>query len=263
MVSEEIKDTVYLAIGCIVVALLLGFCAFILQARREFTATYNQQVSVDREMAAYIDYAEYNDKIVYGIELMSIIRNFWDSDTPICIDEMIFKDSNGKAISVPYEGFVQTIPDKNGNPLEISDCVTVGGDKWIYLNGDNRREISSHITELSEYSNAFTYTIIDLQLGREDVRLKINNKETYGLDANEAYYVYLVENTNNPEDIINAKFTDTFSSYTDITAIKIRHIPKEESSFEKPEDEDRYYRDVDMGIEMIRPWAVNRDKFRN
>lgn len=241
MVSEEVKETIYIAIGAIVAAAVLALLAFVLQLRGDYAATYNEQKATQLETEMYMKYNAYQDKIIYGDELIALIREFWDTDTHICIDEIVFKNSEGNTISNTYKGFLVNVTGVG----DITDKVTVGSETWVYLNPINMKQITVNLNSLKSNSSALVYTLQDLQTGREGTKMTINGMATYGIDPNEAYYVCLVSNVTNGADLVSAKYSPNIS-YSSVNGIRIMHIPKSDY----PSD---IYENSSLGINMIVP----------
>lgn len=94
MFSTEIKETVYLAIGCFLVAIVLGLLAFIMDIRSDLASAQNMQTATRQSMEAYTKYDKYNNKILYGEDVMEVIREFDDTDIIVYIAGLTDKGDN-------------------------------------------------------------------------------------------------------------------------------------------------------------------------
>lgn len=217
MVSEEIKETIYIAISCIIAAAVLGLCAFVIGLRSDFAATYNEQQASRIEAESYERFAGYNDKVIYGDELIALIREFWCEDVSIYIDELMFKTNSD---TVPYTGNT------------ASKDTRSDGSPGIFLSTENMVEIRNSRYGITNKSpNILYYDIEDLSMQRDTSPFNVNSMQVKGLAKNEAYYVYVVTGKYSEDEIVNAKYEEGLSFYSDVTAIVVKHIPDNSSLY--------------------------------
>ena len=247
MVSEEVKETIYIAIGAIIAAAVLALLAFVIQLRGDFAETYNNQKLTQSATEDYMKFAGYQGEIIYGNELVALIREFWDSDTIIYIDEIVFKNQSGNALS-PYKG-----------STSIGD--TING-TYIYLDSAKMKGIdlkkTNDLVDGQKGSNTFYYDVEDLSVGRSGC---INGY--YGVDFSEAYYVYLATSIYDGATLNTTSYSDSLSNYSDVTAIIVRHIPKSQSSLKsgKRYIEGEGYKSIEGIGKMLIKDAVDKEKF--
>ena len=94
MFSSEIKETIYVAISLMLAAAVLGLVAFVLNIRSDFASTQNQLIGTRREMSAFAQYDKYQDNILYGEDVIGLIRECAGSNIAVYIDTLVCKDGN-------------------------------------------------------------------------------------------------------------------------------------------------------------------------
>lgn len=88
MFTSEIKETVYIAISCIVAALVLGLVAFVLDLRSDMAVAQNDQLIAKASMEAYKTYNKYQNATLYGEDIIGLIREFEGTDIVVYIEDL-------------------------------------------------------------------------------------------------------------------------------------------------------------------------------
>jgi hypothetical protein len=88
MFSSEIKETVYIAISCILAAAVLTLVAFVMDIRSDLAEVHNTELSSQRSMTAYQEFNKYQDNVLYGEDIMGLIREYAGTDIHIYIDKL-------------------------------------------------------------------------------------------------------------------------------------------------------------------------------
>ncbi len=88
MFSSEIKETVYIAISCILAAAVLTLVAFVMDIRSDLAEVHNTELSSQRSMTAYQEFNKYQDNVLYGEDIMGLIREYAGTDVHIYIDKL-------------------------------------------------------------------------------------------------------------------------------------------------------------------------------
>lgn len=111
MFSSEIKETIYVAISLMLAAAVLGLVAFVLDVRSDFATTQNEQIAARTEMTAFGEYDKFQDNILYGEDVMALIREYAGTDIVVYIDNLVCKDGEMGAIYLNKEAYI-TNPEK-------------------------------------------------------------------------------------------------------------------------------------------------------
>lgn len=101
MFSSEIKETVYIAVSLMILALVLGMVVVVIDIRSDFAEIRNDEIATAVEMREYRKYNKYNVEKITGTELIVLIKEFYDTDIEIYIDEL----KNGSDYYIKYEDF--------------------------------------------------------------------------------------------------------------------------------------------------------------
>ena len=78
MFSSEIKETIYVAIGLSLAAMVLALVAYVMGIRSDLASAQNELISTKYTMEAYTSYNKYQGAVLYGEDVMAIIREFAD-----------------------------------------------------------------------------------------------------------------------------------------------------------------------------------------
>ena len=93
MFSSEIKETVYIAISCILVAMVLGLVAFVLNIRSDLAAVTNMEIATQQNMATYNKLNKYEGQLLYGEDVIACIREFANSNIAIYVGDLTGESS--------------------------------------------------------------------------------------------------------------------------------------------------------------------------
>ena len=93
MFSSEIKETVYIAISCILAAAVLTLVAFVMDIRSDLSEVHNTELSSQRSMMAYQEFNKYQNNVLYGEDIMQLIREYAGSGIAIYFDTLYLDGS--------------------------------------------------------------------------------------------------------------------------------------------------------------------------
>lgn len=86
MFSSEIRETVYIGIALMLVAIVLGVVAVVIDIRGDFATIKNEQSASYLQVKEYRTYNAYDDKLIYPEEVIELILSFQDTGLDIYID---------------------------------------------------------------------------------------------------------------------------------------------------------------------------------
>ena len=84
MFSEEVKQTVYLAVTCCLLAVVLSFAATFISLRNDMAQVRNEQIVTTRSQRQSNEFSQYDGKEVTGAEVIQAIRDYYKSED-VCI----------------------------------------------------------------------------------------------------------------------------------------------------------------------------------
>lgn len=84
MFSEEVKQTVYLAVTCCLLAVVLSFAAVFIGLRNDMAQVRNEQIITTRSQRQSNEFSQYDGKEVTGAEVIQAIRDYYKSED-VCI----------------------------------------------------------------------------------------------------------------------------------------------------------------------------------
>lgn len=86
MVNEEIKHTVYIAISAILLSIVLTFISVVMRIGSDFAAVRNDELATNLILQQAHKFNKYDNKIIYGDDVIELIRMYYDSGLEIYIN---------------------------------------------------------------------------------------------------------------------------------------------------------------------------------
>lgn len=191
MFSSEIKETIYIAIGCILAAAVLGLVAFVLDARSDLASAQNDLVATRTDMESYREFNRYQNAILYGEDVIEVIRRFANTDIAVYV-----KDYTGSNIAQEKPG----LEDEAGNVYPFYM------DKKAYIDDPG----------------AYSMSVLDLGTHPDTGATLYSD----GIKRNTTYFSYLVYGMYNEEDIKKTPYTEDANDvrYSEVTGIVITRV---------------------------------------
>lgn len=89
MFASEIKETIFLGLGLTLAATVLTLVAFVMGIRSDLASAQNDEIAARYTMEAYTTYNKYQSQILYGEDVMAIIREFANTDIVVYVDTLV------------------------------------------------------------------------------------------------------------------------------------------------------------------------------
>lgn len=86
MLSAEIRETVMIAVGAIMLSSLLTFIVFLFGIREDLADVRNNQVYATNELEHLYQYNVFEEGELYGVDVVSTIRDYYDTGTIIRVN---------------------------------------------------------------------------------------------------------------------------------------------------------------------------------
>lgn len=96
---REIQETVYIAISTILLAIVLGIVSFGMEIRNDMAEIRNEEIMAAKSVEDSRKFNKYDDKIIYGDEVIELISLYANTGISIYIDDpnMVINDNTIKA----------------------------------------------------------------------------------------------------------------------------------------------------------------------
>ena len=139
MFSSEIKETIYIAISCVLAAAVLTLVAFVMDIRSDLAEVHNTELSSQRSMTAYQEYNKYQDNVLYGEDIMQLVREYAGSDVIIYVDKLYLDGGSSPELYLDVAKYKQNKKIASIEELEYgTNSLLPGGIKrdhtyWVYL----------------------------------------------------------------------------------------------------------------------------------
>lgn len=108
--TSEIKDTALIAVGLVLLASFLTFASFMIGVRSDLSAIQDDRLQSKAKLQSYYEFNRYNETEQYGVDVISTIREYYDTDTKVGV-----KDASGNIV---YE--IDKVTAKN-TPLLVDN----------------------------------------------------------------------------------------------------------------------------------------------
>lgn len=192
--DSEIKNTVYIAISCALLAIILGFVMVMAQIQAKIANNRNGEIVAKQNIQAFNEYSAFDSCRITGLQLIRLIT-----------------EADGKDLEVLVTG-INDNEDKDGNGEKASQYYT----KSLYIKNMNG-DPSENIYNVNDAANTTTDgkpgDITDCWL----VKMYANNTEK---SSTGAYYCYLVYNGENPATAVQKDY----SGNAIVTGIHVTYI---------------------------------------
>lgn len=83
MVSDEIRQTILIAVASMLLAGFLGFASYLMTLRSDFAATRNAEIQTMVSMSSLREFSKFNSKTLYGEDVVSAITMYYDSGVEV------------------------------------------------------------------------------------------------------------------------------------------------------------------------------------
>lgn len=184
MISSEIKETIYIAIGLITVAFVLLLVSFGYSLRSQMADIQNEQRIVQYMTKAKNKFEKYHDTVIYGEDVVALIHEYTD-DIMFYIDDLKLADGSN-----------------------LTDVL-------IDSNGD-----TSINTKIRYSSTPIFKGYNEIYLGLEDASAGAK----YPVDSEKTYYCYLVFDAYDVNSMSSYKYTPSNGDYTQVSGIIIKYV---------------------------------------
>lgn len=141
MFSEEIKQVVYIAVTCILLAIVLTFASNLVSIKQTMVSDRNNALSTQRQVVEANKFSKYNDKTVTGIDVIDAIAEYKKTDG---FQVLVFRDSVGS-----YSLYNKTKYESNPNLFKLAKLQSV------YKSADKYQAyVYANLPDLSLYSSS-------------------------------------------------------------------------------------------------------------
>lgn len=192
MFSSEIKETIYIAISCILAAAVLTLVAFVMDIRSDLAEVHNTELTSQRSISAYQEFNKYQDNVLYGEDIMQLIREYAGSEVTIYVDKLYLDGGSSPELYLDVAKYKQNKKIASIEELEYgTNSLLPGGIKrdhtyWVYLvfdeyDKDGVKKAKYKENGTGEKHNFFEVSaikIISITSGRkayDEVKTTINN----------------------------------------------------------------------------------------
>ncbi len=88
MFSSEIKETIYIAVSLMILALVLGMVVVVIDIRSDFAEIRNDEIATAIEMREYRKFNKYDNKTITGVDIIELIREFKNEEIEVYVDRL-------------------------------------------------------------------------------------------------------------------------------------------------------------------------------
>ena len=83
---QEVKETVYIAISAMILALVLSMVAILLEIRSDLADARNGEILAANSNLEYRQFNKYDNNTIYGDEVIELILLYYDTGIDIYVD---------------------------------------------------------------------------------------------------------------------------------------------------------------------------------
>lgn len=169
MFSSEIKETIYIAISLILAALVLGMVAFVMDIRSDFASVQNQEISARYQVSSYAEYDKYQGTILYGEDIIALIREYANTEIKVYIDQLVWTDSSKtnnywvtrtKYLQDPHQYSFSTLEESQNTDKGVSRDATY----FAYLVFDKYTDTEIQNAKYNDASSLDYSTVVGVKV---------------------------------------------------------------------------------------------------
>lgn len=125
MFSSEIKETIYTTISLFLAAAVLGLVAYVMGIRSDLATIQNDEINTRNVIESYAIYNKYQNAVLYGEDVMAIIREFADTDVSVYVDDLVCSNG-GTTITHSSDYFINKSKYLNNTDIASLDTLEYG-----------------------------------------------------------------------------------------------------------------------------------------
>lgn len=84
--QDEVKKVIYIAVGAMLLAIVLGFVSVLLDIRSDIAEIRNNEIAANKSLEQYRKFNKYDSKTLIGDEVIECIRMYYDKDVTIIVN---------------------------------------------------------------------------------------------------------------------------------------------------------------------------------
>lgn len=84
--QDEVKKVIYIAVGAMLLAIVLGFVSILTDIRSDIAEIRNNEIAANKSLEQYRKFNKYDSKTLIGDEVIECIRMYYDKDVTIIVN---------------------------------------------------------------------------------------------------------------------------------------------------------------------------------
>lgn len=84
--QDEVKKVIYIAVGAMLLAIVLGFVSVLIDIRSDIAEIRNNEIAANKSLEQYRKFNKYDSKTLIGDEVIECIRMYYDKDVTIIVN---------------------------------------------------------------------------------------------------------------------------------------------------------------------------------
>lgn len=84
--QDEVKKVIYIAVGAMLLAIVLGFVSILIDIRSDIAEIRNNEIAANKSLEQYRKFNKYDSKTLIGDEVIECIRMYYDKDVTIIVN---------------------------------------------------------------------------------------------------------------------------------------------------------------------------------
>lgn len=163
--QDEVKKVVYIAIGAMLLAIVLGFVSVLLSIRTDIAEIRNSEIAANKQLEQYRKFNKYDSKTLIGDEVIECIRMYYDKDVSIIVNTRKNKINN-----------------------RVVDASSVKVENGVVTDDPRQFNTTQYVLSLGKKYTPYNYFAVAVQAGESNAEILQNYFPT---DKNyQAYLVY-------------------------------------------------------------------------
>ena len=179
--QDEVKKVIYIAVGAMLLAIVLGFVSVLIDIRSNIAEIRNNEIAANKSLEQYRKFNKYDSKTLIGDEVIECIRMYYDKDVTIIVNTR-----------------------KNRINNRVIDASSVEVENGVVVNDPRQFNTTQYVLSRKPGYEPYDYFRVSTKVGEDGDEILQNYFPT---DKNyQAYLVYDSVDVSNTLDTILSRY---------------------------------------------------------
>ena len=198
MFSKEVKTTVYIGVGAVLLAIVLGIASIAINIKGDLANTQNKNIYTSQSIAEFEEFENYNSKVIYGSDVIALISdygNYEESHIGVYVNGILLLNSIAGRNTYEYYNHVEGDRNTFDTTAKLSSYIDPRATYFVYLIYDEYFNPENPASAKTEIRNARCQSGADTNFSRvSDIKVvRLWNGSIYTNTNQTTYENYIAQ----------------------------------------------------------------------